>query len=251
VRRFEGKVALVTGGGRGLGAATVERFAAEGCSVLVTDIDEAPAREVANQVTAAGGRALAMGCDVTQPAEVDAAADLAETEFGRLDCLVTCAGIIRDDLIHVMQETDFDEVINTHLKGTWLCAKAAQRLLVPRRYGRMLFFSSISARGIRGQSNYSAAKSGIEGLARALSLELGRFGITVNAIAPGWIATRMSAMAAARRGVSMDAFAKEISTEIALGRMGEPFEIASVAAFLCSDDASYVSGQTVYAMGGP
>ena len=149
-----------------------------------------------------------------------------------------------------MTEAEFDEVISTHLKGTWLCARAAQRVMVPQRYGRMVFFSSISARGLRGQTNYSAAKSGVEGLARALSLELGRFGITVNAIAPGWIQTRMSVMAAERRGISFEALAAEVSANIALGRIGQPPEIASVAAFLCSDDASYVSGQTLYVRGG-
>jgi len=245
--RFEGRVALITGAARGIGAATARRLASEGASVVIADRDVEPAAEVVEEI---GGAARAVACDVTSAAEVEAAVQACVDQFGGLDVLVTCAGLIRDDLVHKMTEDGFDAVLATHVKGTFLCARAAQREMVPRRDGRMVFLSSsVAARGNRGQVNYSAAKAGIEAMSRTLALELGRFGIRVNAVAPGFIETRMTRSIAERAGGDFETLKAERSKDLALGRVGQPEEVASVIAFLASDDASYVTGQTLTVRG--
>jgi 3-oxoacyl-[acyl-carrier protein] reductase len=244
------EVALVTGAGRGIGAATALRLARDGRAVVVADLDPEPAEEVAAAVEAAGGRARAVACDVTRREDVDAAVRAA-AELGALDVLVTCAGLIRDNLVHRMSEEDWDLVLTTHLKGTFLCAQAAQVELVARGGGAMVFVSSSSARGNRGQANYSAAKAGIEGLTRTLALELGRFGIRVNAVAPGFVETRMTRAVAERTGVDYEDVKRAASERIALGRVGQPEEIAAAIAFLAGGDASYVTGQTLAVQGQP
>ncbi len=171
--RFEGRTALVTGGGRGIGAATATRFAADGAKVVISDLDLEPAEAVAAQIRSQGGTALAVASDVTDRRSVEALVDRATKEYGGLDILVTCAGILRDNLIHKMTDNDWDLVVDTHLKGTFLCAQAAQRVMVPARRGKMVFLSSNSALGNRGQANYSAAKAGLQGMARTLAIELG------------------------------------------------------------------------------
>ncbi len=172
-------------------------------------------------------------------------------ELGRLDVLVCSAGIIRDNLLFKMTDEDWDAVIDTHLKGSFLCARAAQRPMVDQKYGKMVFLSSTSALGNRGQANYSAAKAGLQGMARTLAIELGPFNINVNTVAPGFVETRMTRATAERMGVDFDAFKIGAASQIPLGRIGQPEDIASVIAFLCSDEASFVSGQTVYVRGGP
>lgn len=249
--RFVDRVALVTGGGRGIGAATVLRFAREGAAVVVSDVDEGPAEEVASQIRQEGGRALAVACDVRDRGQVEAMVQRAVETFGRLDFLVTCAGIIRDNLIHKMTDDDWDAVIDTHLRGTFLCAQAAQRVMVPQRYGKMVFLSSTSALGNRGQTNYSAAKAGIQGMARTLAIELGPFNINVNAVAPGFIETRMTRSVAERTGVDYEELKKAAAERTPLRRVGQPEDVAGVIAFLCSEDASYVTGQVIYVRGGP
>jgi 3-oxoacyl-[acyl-carrier protein] reductase len=249
--RFKDRVALVTGGGRGIGAAAVRRFADEGAAVVIVDLDEGPAAEVAAEVEKGGGRALAIACDVTQRASVEEAFKTAMEKFAQLDILVTCAGIIRDNLIHKMTDDDWDGVIDTHLKGTFLCAQAAQALMTPRKYGKMVFLSSTSALGNRGQTNYSTAKAGLQGMARTLAIELGRFNINVNAVAPGFVDTRMTEQTAERMGVDYESFKTAVASQAALQRIGSPEDLAAVIAFLCSDDSSYVSGQTLYVRGGP
>jgi len=244
--RFKDRVALVTGGGRGIGAATARLFAAEGARVAVSDLDEAPAREVADPI---GG--LAVGCDVSVPAEVDAMVELAIKELGGLDMLVTCAGIIRDNLLFKMTDEDWDAVIDTHLKGTFLCARAAQKHMVEHKYGKMVFLSSTSALGNRGQANYSAAKAGLQGMARTLAIELGPFNVNVNTVAPGFVETRMTRATAERMGMDFETFKLGAASQIPLRRIGQPEDIASVIAFLCSDESSFVSGQTIYVRGGP
>src|SRR5207302_1691 len=190
--RFENKVAVITGSGRGIGAATAARLAAEGAAVVVSDLDAAPAEETAGKISSEGGTAKAIACDVTSRESVEALMEGAKTAFGRLDILVACAGLIRDNLIYKMTDEDWDLVIDTHLKGTFYAARAAQKLMVEQRYGRMVFLSSTSALGNRGQANYSTAKAGLQGMARTLAIELGRYGITVNAVAPGFVETRMT-----------------------------------------------------------
>ena len=244
--RFKDRVALVTGGGRGIGAATANLFASEGAKVVVSDMDEAPAREVADPI-----KGLAIACDVTKRDAVESMIDRTVKELGRIDVLVTCAGIIRDNLLYKMTDDDWDAVIDTHLKGTFLCARAAQKHMVEQKSGKMVFLSSTSALGNRGQTNYSAAKAGLQGMARTLAIELGPFNINVNAVAPGFVETRMTRATAERMGVDYEAFKMGAASQIPLRRVGQPVDIASVIAFLCSDESSFVSGQTVYVRGGP
>jgi 3-oxoacyl-[acyl-carrier protein] reductase len=249
VADLAGRVALVTGGGRGIGAATAKRLAQDGAAVVVADLDAEPATEVQREIEAAGGRAHAVACDVTNREHVDAAVRAAVDTFGSLDALVTCAGVIRDNLVHKLTEQDWDTVVDTHMKGTFFCAQAAQQVMVEQRSGAMVLLSSGSARGNRGQLNYSAAKAGITAMASTLALELGRFGIRVNAVAPGFVETRMTRAIAERTGADYDEVKANYAKNLALGRVGQPEEIASVIAFFCSDDASYVTGQTLHVRG--
>ena len=246
--RFDGKVALVTGGGRGIGAATCELLARDGASVTVCDVDEGPAQEIARPL---GEKGLGVACDVSRRDQVEAAVQKTLDAFSRLDILVCCAGITRDNLVHKMTDEDWDGVIDTHLKGTFLSAQAAQRVMVPQRYGKMVFLSSTSADGNRGQTNYSTAKAGLQGMARTLAIELGPFGINVNAVAPGFIETRMTEATARRMGVAWEDFKKAAAERTPMRRIGQPVDIANVIAFLCSDESSFVSGQTIYVRGGP
>jgi 3-oxoacyl-[acyl-carrier protein] reductase len=241
-------VALVTGGGRGIGAATSELFAGEGASVAVCDMDIEPAQEVARPL---GDRAVAVACDVTQREQVEAAVQKAVDSFGRLDILVACAGITRDNLVHKMTDDDWMGVINTHLTGTFLAAQAAQRVMVPQRYGRMVFLSSTSALGNRGQTNYTTAKAGLQGMARTLAIELGPFGITVNAVAPGFVETRMTEATAQRMGIDWEDFKKGAAANTPVRRIGQPADIAHAIAFFCSEESGFISGQTLYVRGGP
>ncbi len=238
--RFEGKVALVTGGARGIGAATAARFAEEGAKVAVTDLD-----------FEGEGDALQITCDATKRDEVEAAVARTVSELGGLDVLVTCAGVIRDNLLFKMTDDDFETVINTHLRGTFLAAQAAQAHMVEQKSGKMVLISSSSAEGNRGQTNYSAAKAGIQGMSKTLAIELGPFGINVNCVAPGFVVTRMTAQTAERVGVEFEDFQKFAAEQIPLRRVGQPEDIASVIAFLASDEASFVSGQVIYVRGGP
>jgi 3-oxoacyl-[acyl-carrier protein] reductase len=244
--RFTGKTVLVTGGARGIGAATAARFAGEGADVLIADFDLAAAEETAASI---GGRAVR--CDVTSREQVEAAVEAAAAPSGRVDILVTCAGIIRDNLLHKMTDDDWEAVIATHLRGTFLAAQAAQRTMVAQKSGTMVLISSTSALGNRGQANYSAAKAGIQGMAKTLAIELGPFGITVNCVAPGFIATAMTEQTAARMGVPFEDFTEAVAAQTPLRRVGQPDDVAGVIAFLCSADASYVSGQVIYVRGGP
>ena len=243
---FKDKVVLVTGGGRGIGAATAERFARDGAKVVISDMDLDEAQQVARPI-----QGLAIACDVTDREQVNGMVARTVGELGRLDVLVCSAGIIRDNLLFKMTDDDWDAVIDTHLKGSFLCARAAQRPMVDQKYGKMVFLSSTSALGNRGQANYSAAKAGLQGIARTLAIELGPFNINVNTVAPGFVETRMTRATAERMGVDFDAFKIGAASQIPLGRIGQPEDIASVIAFLCSDEASFVSGQTVYVRGGP
>jgi len=243
---FKDRVALVTGGGRGIGAATAARLARDGARVVVSDMDLEPAREVAGPI---GG--LAIACDVTSREQVESMVSRAVSELGRLDILVCCAGVLRDNLLFKMTDEDWDLVIDTHLKGTFLCARAAQKAMVAQKHGKMVFLSSTSALGNRGQTNYSTAKAGLQGMARTLAIELGPFNVNVNTVAPGFVETRMTRATAERMGVDFEAFKVGAASQIPLRRIGQPDDIASVIAFLCSEDASFISGQTIYVRGGP
>jgi 3-oxoacyl-[acyl-carrier protein] reductase len=244
--RFKDKVVLITGGGRGIGAATAQWFAKEGAKVAVSDMDAGPAEEVAKPF-----KGLAIACDVTNRDQVEAMVSHTVSDLGRLDVLVCCAGIIRDNLLFKMTDDDWDSVIDTHLKGTFLSARAAQKPMVEQKYGKMVFLSSTSALGNRGQTNYSTAKAGLQGMARTLAIELGPFNINVNAVAPGFIETRMTQATAQRMGVDFEAYKIGAASQIPLRRVGQPQDVASVIGFLCSEEASFVSGQTIYVRGGP
>lgn len=236
---------LVTGGAKGIGAATAKRFASEGATVVVADFDEAAAQDTARAI---GGHAVR--CDVTKREDVEAAVEAA-VEHGSLDVLVTCAGIIRDNMLFKMTDEDWDAVIDTHLKGTFFAVRAAQKHMVEQKSGKMVLISSTSALGNRGQVNYSTAKAGLQGMTKTLAIELGPFNVNVNCVAPGFIATAMTQQTADRMGVSFEQFMEAVSEQVPLKRVGQPEDVAGTIAYLCSADASYVSGQVIYVRGGP
>ena len=249
--RYDGKVAVITGSGRGIGAATAARLASEGAAVVVSDMDPKTTAETAEKIAAEHGKAKGIAADVTDRESVENLVKGAVDAFGRLDVLVCCAGIIRDNLIYKMTDDDWDGVIDTHLKGTFYAAREAQKVMVPQKYGRMVFMSSTSALGNRGQTNYSTAKAGLQGMARTLAIELGRYNITVNAVAPGFIETAMTRQTAERMGMDFEQFKQGAASQIPVQRIGQPEDIAAAVAYLTSEEAGFVSGQTLYVRGGP
>lgn len=249
--RLEGRIAFVTGAGRGIGAATALRMAEEGARVALADIDIEGCQQVAAEIDRLGSESLVVACDVSDSAKVQDAVDQTASRFGRLDILVNNAGVLRDNLLFKMSESDWDTVMNVHLKGAFLCSRAAQKYMVQQKYGRIVSLSSTSALGNRGQANYSTAKAGLQGLTRTLAVELGPFGITVNAVAPGFIDTEMTRTTARRQGLDPDEVIANASKTIPVRRVGQPRDIANVICFLCSDEAGFVNGQIIYVAGGP
>ena len=250
MKRFDDQVALITGGAQGIGEATVRRFAEEGAKVVIADLNGEAAEALAASVRAQGGEALGVACDVQEEAGVEALVESGLSSFGQLDILVSNAGVTRDNLLHKMSLAEWDQVIQVHTRGAFLCARAVARNMVSRKRGKMVFLSSTSALGNRGQANYSTAKAGLQGLTRTLALELGQFQINVNSVAPGFVDTAMTRAVAERLHLSLEDFWKEAADRIPLGRLGQPEDIAGVIAFLCSKDAAYVSGQVIYVNGG-
>ena len=248
--RFDGRVAIVSGAGQGIGAGIAERLAAEGAAVGILDLNAEAAKSTAEAITLQGGRALGVGADVSKEQSVDAAVEQVVRELGGLDIVVNNAGITRDNLLFKMSVEDFDLVLAVHLRGTFLLTKAAQKHLVEHKYGRVVNLSSRSALGNRGQANYAAAKAGIIGFTATAALELGPFGITVNAVAPGYIATDMTAATARRVGMDPEAHQAAAAEQIPVRRVGLPEDIAAVVAFFASEEAGYVSGQTLHVNGG-
>ena len=244
-------IAIVTGSARGIGAATARRLAADGMAVAVLDLDEAACAGTVKEIADAGGRALAVGADVSDGAQVRAAVERVAAELGEPNVLVNNAGVIRDNLLFKMTDDDWDTVMGVHLRGAFEMTRAVQRYMVQQRYGRIVNLSSSSALGNRGQVNYSAAKAGLQGFTKTLAIELGPFGITANAVAPGFIATDMTAATAERMGVSFDVFQKAASERIPARRIGQPSDVAHTISFLVSEGASFVSGQVIYVAGGP
>ena len=245
------RVAIVTGAARGIGAATAQRLGRDGFAVGVLDLDEAACEAVAAGIRDAGGRAVGVGVDVTDAAQVEAGVARVAAELGPPVVLVNNAGIIRDNLIFKMTEAEWDAVMNVHLKGAFLMTKACQAHMTTEKHGRIVNLSSSSAQGNRGQANYSAAKAGLQGFTKTLAIELGKFGVTANAVAPGFIQTDMTAATAARIGVSFEDFIAHSAQQIPVGRIGQPDDIAATIAFLVSEEAGFVSGQVIYVAGGP
>ncbi|NIJ11809.1 3-oxoacyl-[acyl-carrier protein] reductase [Saccharomonospora amisosensis] len=245
------RVAIVTGAGRGIGAAIARRLASDGFAVGLLDLDEAGAKAGAEAIAADGGRAVGIGLDVSDAEQVDAAVKAVAEQLGAPTVLVNNAGITRDNLLFKMSEGDWDSVMNVHLRGSFLMSRATQQHMTEQGWGRIVNLSSVSALGNRGQANYSTAKAGLQGFTKTLAIELGKFGVTVNAIAPGFIVTDMTAATAERVGVPFDEFQKAAAQEIPVRRVGQPSDIAGVVSFLVSEDASFVSGQVIYVAGGP
>ena len=249
--RYDRRVAVITGAARGIGFGIAQRLASEGASVAVLDLDEAAAQEAAGRLgLAEGARSVGIGCDVVNAAAAEAAVQRVVDELGGIHVLVNNAGITRDNLLFKMTEEDWDLVMNVHLKGVFNMTKAAQSRFVEQKYGKILNLSSVSALGNRGQANYSAAKMGIQGLTRTLGIELGPFGITANAIAPGFIATEMTDATARRLKMEPEELQRLNAEATPVRRVGQPEDIAAAAAFLCSDEASFITGQTLYVDGG-
>src|SRR3954453_3101306 len=245
------RVAIVTGAARGIGAATALRLAQDGFAVAVIGLEEAQAKGTVEAIESAGGRALAVGADVSDSAQVEAAVEPIGSELRAPTVLVNNAGVIRDNMLFKMSEADWDIVMNVHLKGAFLMTRAAQKYMIGAKWGRVVNLSSTSALGNRGQVNYSAAKAGLQGFTKTLAIELGKFGVTANAIAPGFIQTEMTKATADRMGVPFDDFIAYAAKEIPVQRVGQPEDIAHLVAFFVSEGAGFVSGQVVYAAGGP
>jgi 3-oxoacyl-[acyl-carrier protein] reductase len=249
--RLADKVALITGGGSGIGRATALRFAQEGACVVVSDLDEAGLSETAKRIAEAGGKAVSVAGNVSARADVQTMIDTATRQFGRLDILINNAGITKDALtvrikdgdVKMMSDEQWDAVLDVNLKGTWLVSQLAAVPMIKQKYGRIVNTASVGAQGNIGQANYSASKAGVIGLTRTLALEWARFGIAVNCVAPGGVKTRMTA-------AIPDNIVAGLIERIPLKRMAEPDEIAAVHVFLASDEASYITGQVIWVDGG-
>ncbi|MFD7867139.1 3-oxoacyl-ACP reductase FabG [Streptomyces sp. NPDC059783] len=245
------KVAVVTGAARGIGAATALRLARDGFAVAVLDLDETACADTVAAIGKEGGTALAVGVDVADAARAEAAVERVAAELGAPLVLVNNAGITRDNLLFRMTEEDWDGVLGVHLRGAFLMTRACQKHMTAAGWGRVVNLSSTAALGNRGQVNYSAAKAGMQGFTKTLAVELGKFGITANAVAPGFIATEMTAKTAERVGLSFEDFKARAAANTPVGRVGEPADIAHAVSFFAGEAAGFVTGQVLYVAGGP
>jgi 3-oxoacyl-[acyl-carrier protein] reductase len=249
--RFDGRVAFVTGGSRGIGKGIVQLFAEEGAKVAFIDLNEEALAETTNELREKGYEVYSTVANVTDYEQVEQAVKEVHDTFGSVDILVNNAGVIRDNLLFKMTDSDWQTVMDVHLKGSFNAAKAAQKYMVEQKYGRIINISSTSALGNRGQANYAAAKAGLQGFTKTLAIELGRYGITANSVAPGFIETEMTKETAARIGISFDDLIKHSVASIPVGRSGKPADIANAVAFFADEKSSFVNGQVIYVAGGP
>jgi 3-oxoacyl-[acyl-carrier protein] reductase len=244
------RVALVTGAAQGIGAEVARRLASGGASVGVLDLAAGAAQAVADEITAGGGRAAGLAADVSQRQQVQDAVDRLVGEFGALHILVNNAGVLRDNLLFKMSDDDWTLVLEVHLRGAFLCSQIAQRHMVEARYGRVVSMSSTSALGNRGQANYATAKAGLQGFTKTLAIELGPFGVTCNAVAPGFIETAMTAATAQRMGTTIEAMREGVAATTPVRRGGLPADVANAVAFFAAEESGYVTGQVLYVDGG-
>lgn len=249
--RFDGRVAFVTGGSRGIGKGIVQLFAEEGAKVAFIDLNEEALAETTNELRGKGYEVYSKVANVTDSEQVEQALKEVHDTFGSVDVLVNNAGVIRDNLLFKMTDSDWQTVMDVHLKGSFNAAKAAQKYMVEQKYGRIINISSTSALGNRGQANYAAAKAGLQGFTKTLAIELGRYGITANSVAPGFIETEMTKETAARIGIPFDDLIKHSVASIPVGRSGKPADIANAVAFFADEKSSFVNGQVIYVAGGP
>ena len=245
------RTAIVTGAARGIGRAIALRLATDGHHVAVLDLDESACQAVVDEITEGGGTAVAVGVDVSDAEQVEAGVARVAEELGAPTLLVNNAGIIRDNMLFKMSVDDWDAVMAVHLRGAFLMTKAVQAHMTASTYGRIVNLSSTSALGNRGQTNYSAAKAGMQGFTKTLAIELGKFGVTANAIAPGFIETEMTAETAERIGISFEDLKAQASAAAAVARTGTPADIAHAVSFFASEGAGFTTGQVLYVAGGP
>ena len=244
-------VAIVTGGARGIGAGVARRLAEDGYAVAIADLDGEMSRELAAELEVSGGRCIAVTGDVADEHEVTQMVAEVRDRLGEPTVLVNNAGVIRDNLLFKMSTDDWDMVMDIHLRGAFLMSRAVQPSMTQAGWGRIVNLSSVSALGSRGQANYSAAKAGLQGFTKTLAIELGPFGVTVNAIAPGFIETDMTAATARRIGIDLEQFKRDAAAVTPVRRTGVPSDIAQVVSFFTSEATGFESGQVLYVGGGP
>jgi 3-oxoacyl-[acyl-carrier protein] reductase len=249
--RFTGRVAFVTGGSRGIGKGIVEHFAEEGAKVAFIDLNEEALADTTSELKEKGYVVFSKVANVTDAEQVEGAMKEAYEVFGSIDILVNNAGVIRDNLLFKMTDSDWQQVMDVHLKGSFHAARAAQKYMVEKKYGRIINISSTSALGNRGQANYAAAKAGLQGFTKTLAIELGRYGITANSVAPGFIETEMTRETAARIGIPFEHLIQASVANIPVARSGKPEDIANAVAFFADEKSSFVNGQVIYVAGGP
>ncbi|MBC3194321.1 SDR family oxidoreductase [Pseudonocardia sp. C8] len=244
-------VAVVTGAARGIGAATARRLADDGLHVAVLDLDERAAKATADTIATRGGVAVGVGADVSDTDAVTGAVARIARELGPPTVLVNNAGITRDNLLFKMADADWDAVMGVHLRGAFLMTRAVQHHMVDAEWGRIVNLSSTSALGNRGQANYSTAKAGLQGFTKTLAIELGKFGVTANCIAPGFIASDMTRATAERIGVPWEQYVQDRAKAIPVQRAGQVDDIAQAVSFFVDRRSGFVSGQVLYVAGGP
>ncbi len=249
--RFAGRTAFITGGSRGIGKGIAERFAEEGAKIAIIDLNEEALTETTHEFKEKGYHVYSKVANVVDAKQVEDVVKEVYDHFGSIDILVNNAGVIRDNLLFKMSDSDWQTVMDVHLKGSFHAARAVQKYMVEQKYGRIINISSTSALGNRGQANYAAAKAGLQGFTKTLAIELGKYGITANSVAPGFIETDMTKATAERMGISFEQMVQANIAAIPVRRSGKPADIANAVAFFADEKSSFVNGQVIYVAGGP